>query len=89
MHSCAFEFKVRNREIYEGVGGYVTTNADFILFYQYVNRDEYIAYVPYGPEIAPSENYQGAFLEELSEALRPHLPDHCIALRYDLNWESH
>ena len=28
MHSCAFEFKVRNRYIYDGVGGYSTTNAD-------------------------------------------------------------
>lgn len=73
----------------QGVGGYSRTNADFIVFYQYLNQEDYIAYVPYGPEIEPSEENQGAFLEELSEALRPYLPKRCIALCYDLNWESH
>lgn len=89
LHSRTFEFKVWNRDLYDGVGGYSTTNADLILFYQYVNREDYIAYVPYGPEIEPSESNQGTFLEELSEGLREYLPRHCIALRYDLNWESH
>ena len=56
LHSCAYESKVRNREIYDGVGGYSTTNADFITFFQYVNSEDYIAYVPYGPEIEPSES---------------------------------
>ena len=45
--------------------------------------------MPYGPEVEPSENNQGAFLEELSEILKSYLPKNCIALRYDLNWESH
>ena len=89
LHSCAYEFQVRNRDIYDGVGGYSTTNADFIMFFQYLNREDYIAYVPYGPEIEPSESNQGRFLEELSEGLRSYLPKNCIALRYDLNWESH
>ena len=40
--SCAFEFKVRNREIYDGVGGYSATNVDFIMFYQYLNREDYV-----------------------------------------------
>lgn len=89
LHSCAYEFNVRNRDIYEGVGGCSSTNADFIMFYQYINNEDYVAYVPYGPEIEPSENRQGVFLEELSEILRSYLPKNCIALRYDLNWESH
>ena len=89
MHSCAFEFSVKNRDIYTGVGGFSRTNADFITFFQYLNHEDYIAYVPYGPEIEPSEVNQGTFLEELSEVLKSHLPKHCIALRYDLNWESH
>ena len=55
LHSCAYESKVRNREIYDGVGGYSTTNADFITFFQYVNSEDYIAYGPYGPVIEPSE----------------------------------
>lgn len=87
--SSAYEFKVRNRDIYEGVGGFSCTNADFILFFQYLNQEDYLAYVPYGPEVEPSENNQGAFLEELSEILKSYLPKNCIALRYDLNWESH
>lgn len=87
--SSAYEFKVRNRDIYEGVGGFSCTNADFILFFQYLNQEDYLAYVPYDPEVEPSENNQGAFLEELSEILKSYLPKNCIALRYDLNWESH
>lgn len=89
LFSSAYEFKVRNRDIYEGVGGFSCTNADFILFSQYLNQEDYLAYVPYGPEVEPSENNQGAFLEELSEILKSYLPKNCIALRYDLNWESH
>lgn len=46
------------------------TQADFIMFFQYLNREDYIAYLPYGPEIEPSEENQGIFLEELSESLR-------------------
>lgn len=33
MHSCAFEFSVKNRDIYTGVGGFSRTNADFITFF--------------------------------------------------------
>lgn len=89
MNSCAFEFSVRNSDIYSEVGGFSYTNADFIIFYQYLNDRDCLAYIPYGPETEPSESNQGAFLEELSEMLKSYLPKHCIALRYDLNWESH
>lgn len=89
MHSCAFEYSVRNSDLYDGVGGFARTNADFIMFYQYLNAEDYVAYVPYGPEIEPSEDRQGEFLEELSEVLRSFLPKGCVAIRYDLNWESH
>lgn len=87
--SCAFEFAVRNSDLYNNVGGYSYTQADFILFFQQLNREDYVAYVPYGPEIEPSQENQGQFLEELTESLRSYLPKHCIALRYDLNWQSH
>lgn len=87
--SKAFEFKARNSDLYLNVGGYSYTQADFIMFFQYLNAEDYIAYFPYGPEVEPSEENQGRFLEELSESLRSYLPKHCIALRYDLNWESH
>lgn len=89
MDSRAFDFSVRNSEIYTNVGGYAYTQGDFITFFQYLNAEDYIAYFPYGPEIEPSEENHGRFLEELSESLRPYLPKHCVALRYDLNWESH
>lgn len=89
MNSCAFEFSVRNSDIYSEVGGFSYTNADFVMFYQYLNDRDYLAYIPYGPETEPSECNQGVFLEELSEMLKSYLPKHCIALRYDLNWESH
>lgn len=89
LNSRAFEFSIRNSDIYNNVGGYSHTNADFIMFFQYLNKEDYMAYVPYGPEIEPSKENQGQFLEELSESLRSYLPKHCIALRYDLNWESH
>lgn len=89
LHSSAFEFSVRNSDIYAEVGGYSCTNADFIMFYQYLNSEDYLAYIPYGPETEPSESNQGAFLEELSEIMKSYLPKHCIGLRYDLNWRSH
>lgn len=89
MHSCAFEYSVRNGDLYDGVGGFSRTNADFIMFYQYLNNEDYVAYVQYGPEIEPSEDRQGEFLEELSETLKSYLPKNCVTLRYDLNWESH
>ena len=59
MHSCAFEYSVRNSDLYDGVGGFARTNADFIMFYQYLNAEDYVAYVPYGPEIEPPEDRQG------------------------------
>jgi lipid II:glycine glycyltransferase (peptidoglycan interpeptide bridge formation enzyme) len=89
MRSRAFEFSVRNSDIYEGVGGLCRTNADFIVFQQKVGSGQYIAYLPYGPEVEPSQSAQGRFLEELSELLRHYLEPGCIALRYDLNWLSH
>ncbi|MBB4044709.1 lipid II:glycine glycyltransferase (peptidoglycan interpeptide bridge formation enzyme) [Bacteroides reticulotermitis] len=87
--SAAFDFKIKNSDLYLNVGGYSYTQADFIVFFEYLNSTDYVAYLPYGPEIEPSEENQGSFLEELSESLRSHLPNNCLALRYDLNWESH
>lgn len=89
VNSSAFDFSIRSSEIYTNVGGYSHTQADMLVFYQYLNSEDYIAYLPYGPEIEPSEENQGCFLEELSESLRSYLPNHCVAIRYDLNWESH
>lgn len=87
--SDAFDFKVKNSELYSNVGGYSYTQGDFIILYQKLGADSCVGYIPYGPEIEPSEENQGNFLEELSESLRSYLPSDCIALRYDLNWKSH
>jgi lipid II:glycine glycyltransferase (peptidoglycan interpeptide bridge formation enzyme) len=89
IQSFAYEYKVRNREIYLDVGGYTCTNSDILVFLQYLNPYNYIVYLPYGPEIEPSEELQGVFIEELSESLRPYLPKGCLFIRYDLNWRSH
>lgn len=85
----AFDFKVKNRDIYTNVGGHSYTNADVLVLQKPLNSEYSMAYVPYGPEIEPSEEFQGRFLEELSEIIRSHLPKTCIAIRYDLNWQSH
>src|SRR5690606_26464640 len=68
---------------------YTYTYGDFLVLIQYINKTDYIAYVPYGPEVEPHEENQGKFLEELSEILRSHLPKGCILIRYDLAWKSH
>lgn len=75
MHSCAFEYSVRNSDLYDGVGGFSRTNADFIMFYQYLNNEDYVAYVPYSPEIEPSEDRQGEFLEIKYVGIDMNLPD--------------
>lgn len=75
MHSCAFEYSVRNSDLYDGVGGFSRTNADFIMFYQYLNNEDYVAYVLYGPEIEPSEDRQGEFLEIKHVGIDMNLPD--------------
>lgn len=75
MHSCAFEYSVRNSDLYDGVGGFSRTNAEFIMFYQYLNDEDYVAYVPYGPEIEPSEDRQGEFLEIKYVGIDMNLPD--------------
>lgn len=89
VDSSAFDFSIRNSDLYTNVGGYAQTQADVVVFYQPLNKEDYIAYLPYGPEVEPSVENQGVFLEELSEELRAVLPKNCIGLRYDLNWKSH
>jgi hypothetical protein len=61
---------------------------DMLVLFPNVGGDYRIGYVPYGPTLRPGAEHQGLFLEELSEALRPHLPPKCAMLRYDLLWES-
>lgn len=67
--------------------GYI--ESDLLVVLQHLDRNNSIAYVPYGPELEPKEELQGQFLEELSECLRSFLPSGCIMIRYDLCWESY
>ncbi|ADY53966.1 Methicillin resistance protein [Pseudopedobacter saltans DSM 12145] len=85
----AFDFKTENSFIFDEKSKYTYTHGDLLVLIQYINRTNYIAYVPYGPEIEPHEENQGKFLEELSEILRSYLPKGCILIRYDLAWKSH
>lgn len=48
MDSRAFEFSVRNSELYTDVGGYSYTHADFIMFLQHINaEDKYNRFTAY------------------------------------------
>jgi lipid II:glycine glycyltransferase (peptidoglycan interpeptide bridge formation enzyme) len=62
--------------------------SDLLVIVKQVSKKYCIAYVPYGPELEPNEEFQAIFLEELSESLRSFLPSNCIMIRYDLCWES-
>lgn len=64
------------------------TDNDLLVLLRQTDRHHSVAYVPYGPVDEPEFENQGRFLEELSEVLRPQLPDHCILIRYDLPWEN-
>lgn len=61
---------------------------DILIFIKYIDNTNCFAYVPYGPELEPTIENQGVFLEELSESIRPHLPSNCLFIRYDLVWEN-
>ena len=61
---------------------------DFLILTQDIGGNLTAGYIPYGPEYCPPEEEQGIFLEELSESLKPRLPENCIFIRYDLLWES-
>ena len=88
INTLAYNFKAKSEDIYcqELENGFVV--GDFLIMIQHLDKDNCIAYVPYGPEIEPTEEHQGYFLEQLSEALRQYLPKSCILIRYDLSWKS-
>ncbi len=63
--------------------------SDLLVIVKRIDSNHSVAYVPYGPELEPEDDFQGLFLEELSESMRSFLPADCIAIRYDLRWESY
>lgn len=87
--TLAVDFKASRDGLYDEPGCNDAIASDILVVIQRIDSRYSMAYVPYGPEIEPFENYQGEFLEELSESLRSFLPDDCIMIRYDLHWESY
>jgi len=86
--ALAVNFKSRHSDLFRTADdSYI--HSDVLIILQQIDRNHTIAYVPYGPELEPVEEYQGVFLEELSECLKSYLPVNCIMIRYDLNWESY
>ncbi len=87
VQSCAFNFKVRSN-----ISGKEKTQnlieTDMLVMIEPIDRNQYIAYVPHGPEWEPDAENLGEFLEELSESLIGMLPPGCILIRYDLLWRS-
>lgn len=88
LESIALNFKSKKSSLCNDVICDATINSDLLLIIQKVNNTDSIAYVPYGPELEPEDEFRGAFLEELSECMRSFLPKNCFMIRYDLCWES-
>lgn len=89
VNSIAVNFKVKRDNLLIETNLVDTVESDVLVIIQHVDANHCVAYVPYGPELEPSEELQGTFLEELSECLRSYLPASCIMIRYDLCWESY
>ena len=68
--------------------GYWIHQGDILILFRELQSGGVIAYAPYGPEMVPEQERQGAWLEELSDAIRDYLPEACFAIRFDLSWPS-
>jgi len=88
ISSIACNFRVPGSEINGNGSDAVNITSDVLVVLRQIDPHHSIAYVPYGPELEPLDEYRGIFLEELSECLRSQLPGDCIMVRYDLAWES-
>lgn len=88
LHTRAFNFRTKHCDLYTHSTSDAYFIGDLLIVIQPVDKEHTIAYVPYGPEVEPSEENQGYFLEQLSESLRTFLPPKCIMIRYDLPWQS-
>lgn len=87
--TIAIDFNTTASSLFHQSGRDKNIVSDLLVIIQQIGHGHSIAYVPYGPELEPDEDLQGVFLEELSECLRPYLPENCIMIRYDLHWESY
>ncbi|NQD70833.1 peptidoglycan bridge formation glycyltransferase FemA/FemB family protein [Sphingobacterium shayense] len=85
----AFNFRAKKADLFVDSNDESYFIGDLLVLIQKVDHEHSIAYIPYGPEVEPSEEIQGYFLERLSEGLKDYLPSNCIMIRFDLSWESH
>lgn len=67
---------------------YSLVTDDILFIIKKISPEHEMAYVPYGPVLEPKAEFQGQYLEELSESLRSKLSPSCVFIRYDLDWES-
>lgn len=88
LHTKAFNFRAKMSDLYTHSQTDAYFKDDLLVVIQPIDTEHCIAYVPYGPEVEPSDENQGYFLEQLSESLRTFLPPKCIMIRYDLPWQS-
>lgn len=89
IDTLAVNFKSRLSGLYHSFEKDQLIASDMLVILQQIDRNHSVAYIPYGPELEPNEEFQGVFLEELSECVRSFLPKNCILIRYDLCWESY
>lgn len=88
MKPFGFHYTVSGDLLSPAGNGKKAIGHDLLVLVQYINANQCFAYVPYGPKDEPDFENHGLFLEELSEVLRPYLPENCILIRYDLPWEN-
>ena len=74
---------------YTHVGGYAQTQADFILFFQYLNQEDTLLICLTDRRWSRLRKIREHSLRNCQRTSVRIWPKHCIALRYDLNWESH
>lgn len=89
IRTLAVDFTTPRTDYFPKLKEASSAESDILIILQHIDRHHTVAYVPYGPEIEPEDEFQGIFLEELSESLRSVLPKDCILIRYDLCWESY
>ncbi|MDD4009846.1 MAG: peptidoglycan bridge formation protein FemAB, partial [Fermentimonas sp.] len=66
-NTIAINFSLKKSELFTLYEKDSLINSDILVILQQINRDHSIAYIPYGPEIEPDDEFKGQFLEELSE----------------------
>lgn len=88
-NTLAVNFKSRLSGLYHSFENDALIASDMLVVLQQIDKRHSVAYIPYGPELEPNEEFQGIFLEELSESIRSFLPENCILIRFDLCWESY